>query len=141
MTSMNVVQISTPHPLLSIYVQNSSIPLILDVQFQTNLPPLHMINIWRSWKFSKGIFPVNNVWLGMMFGHGANPIFFNKKLKIGRPVGPITSHFFLIPHFPPPRQNGRHICIVICCIFYKVRILVSSKDMMKLLLQVVFLEY
>ena len=124
MSSMKVVQISTPHPLLSIYVQNSSIPLILDVQFQTNLPPLHMINIWRSWKFSKGIFPVNNIWLGIMSGHGANPIFFNKKLKIGRPVGPITSHFFLIPPPPTPSSKWTYMCIVICCIFYKVRILV-----------------
>ena len=26
-----------------------------------------------------------NVWLSMISGHGANPIFFNKKIKIGHP--------------------------------------------------------
>ena len=42
MTSMKIVQFSrTPTPV-SIYVQNSSTPLSLDVQFQTNLP-LQMI--------------------------------------------------------------------------------------------------
>ena len=41
----------------------------------------------------------------MMSGHGGNPIFFNKKIKIGRPeqsltphpLRPITPHFCLIP--------------------------------------------
>ena len=44
----------------------------------------------------------------MMSGHGRNPIFVNKKIKIGRPehsltphpLRPITSHFCLTP--PPP---------------------------------------
>ena len=44
----------------------------------------------------------------MMSGLGGNPIFFNKKIKIGRPEHPltpytptpITSHFCLTP--PPP---------------------------------------
>ena len=40
MTSMKIVQFSRPPTLLSSYVQNSSTPLILDVQFQTNPPPL-----------------------------------------------------------------------------------------------------
>ena len=52
----------------------------------------------------------------MMSGHGANSIFFNKKIKIGRPkhlliphaLRPITSHFYLTP-LPP--QSGRHMCI------------------------------
>ena len=47
--------------------------------------------------------------------HGANPIFFNKKIKIGRPkhsvtlhpLRPITSHFFDLF----PCQSGRHMCI------------------------------
>ena len=55
----------------------------------------------------------------MMSGHGANPIFFDKEIKIGRPrhllippptLRPITSHFCLIHHLAPP-QSGRHICI------------------------------
>ena len=41
----------------------------------------------------------------MMSGYGANPIFFNKKIKIGRaehllspiPLRPVTSHFYLTP--------------------------------------------
>ena len=53
----------------------------------------------------------------MMSGHGSNPIFFNKKNKIGRPehplapslpLCPITFHFYFIP-LPP--QSGRHMCI------------------------------
>ena len=39
MTPMNIVQFSRAPPPLSIYVQNSSIPLTLDVQFQTNPHP------------------------------------------------------------------------------------------------------
>ena len=40
MTSIKIVQFSRPpYPVLSIYIQNSSTPLTLDVQFQTNLPP------------------------------------------------------------------------------------------------------
>ena len=59
-----------------------------------------------------------------MSGHGANPIFFNKKIKIGRPEHSLTPHpptsnnlSFLPyppptpPHPPPPRQSGRHMCI------------------------------
>ena len=52
-----------------------------------------------------------------MSGHGANPIFFNKKKKkkFGRPehsltphpLHSITSHFCLIP----PLQSGRQMCI------------------------------
>ena len=46
----------------------------------------------------------------MMSGHHANPIFFNKKIKIGRPecsltpnpLRPITFHFCLNPPSPPP---------------------------------------
>ena len=53
----------------------------------------------------------------MMSGHGHDPIFFNKKIKIGRPehslnpqpLRPITSHFCLTP--PPPAQSERHTCI------------------------------
>ena len=43
MTPMKIVQFSRAPPPLSIYVQNSSIPLTLDVQFQTNPIPLQMI--------------------------------------------------------------------------------------------------
>ena len=42
MTSMKIVQISRPPPPMSSYVQNSSTPLTLDVQFQTR-PYLQMI--------------------------------------------------------------------------------------------------
>ena len=42
----------------------------------------------------------------MMSGHGANSVFFNKKIKTGRPehflsphpLHPITSHFYFIPY-------------------------------------------
>ena len=33
-----------------------------------------------------------NVWLSMMSGHGANPIFIIKKIKIGRPEHALTPH-------------------------------------------------
>ena len=76
------------------------------------------------------------IWLGIMSGHGPNPIFFNKKLKIGRPVGPITSHFFLIP--PPPTPSSKWTSYVYRHMLYILQSSHSSKDMMKLLLQVVF---
>ena len=48
----------------------------------------------------------------MMSGHGGNPIFFNKKIKIGRqehsltphPLRPIASHFCLTPPLLPPSK-------------------------------------
>ena len=53
----------------------------------------------------------------MMSGHGVNPIFFNKKIKTGRPehsltphpLHPITSHFCLNP--PPPLLKVDVICV------------------------------
>ena len=39
MTSMKIVQFSRPPLPFSIYVQNSSTPLTLDVQFVTTTPP------------------------------------------------------------------------------------------------------
>ena len=59
----------------------------------------------------------------MMSGHGGSPIFFNKKIKIGRPehsltphpLRPITSHFCLTPHPSSPPQSGRHMCITPNC--------------------------
>ena len=51
MTSMKIVQFSRPPPPFSIYVQNSSTPLTLDVQFQTTTPsppPLQMIPCMRT---------------------------------------------------------------------------------------------
>ena len=50
----------------------------------------------------------------MMSGHGGNPIFFNKTIKIGRPEHSLTSHpptSNNISFFPYPPQSGRHICI------------------------------
>ena len=57
----------------------------------------------------------------MMSGHGANPLFFNEKIKIGHPehsqtptlLHPITFHFCLTPPppTPPPPRSGRHMCI------------------------------
>ena len=49
----------------------------------------------------------------MMSGHGENPIFFNKKVKIGHPensltphpLRPITSHFCLTP-LPPSKWTS-----------------------------------
>ena len=55
MTSMKIVQFSRPSTLLSIYVQNYSTPLTLDVQCQTPPLPLQMItnqlkeNIIQGW--------------------------------------------------------------------------------------------
>ena len=54
-----------------------------------------------------------------MSGHGANPIFCHKKIKIGCPghsltlhlLKPKTSHFCLTPPLPIPPQIGRHIYI------------------------------
>ena len=50
----------------------------------------------------------------MMSAHGANPIFVNEKIKIGRPehlLTPhwITSHFYLTPHHLP--LSGCHLCM------------------------------
>ena len=47
--------------------------------------------------------------------HGANPIFFNKKIKIGHLEhslpSPLTSdNISYLPYLPPP-QSGRYICI------------------------------
>ena len=72
---------------------------------------------------SKGRFLVNNT---LMFGSawclviGGNPIFFNKKINIGRPehsltphpLHPITSHFCLTPphpHPPPPSRWASYV--------------------------------
>ena len=47
-----------------------------------------------------------------MSGYGVNPIFFNEKIKTGRPKHPIrliTSHFSLTP--PNPPLSGLHMCI------------------------------
>ena len=72
--------------------------------------------VWRH--SQKEDFLSINFWLRMMSGHGANPVFFNKKIKIGHPehelplphLRPITSHFALPPtHLTP--QSGRHMCI------------------------------
>ena len=52
-----------------------------------------------------------------MSGHGTNPIFLNKKIKVGRPkhlltrpatqpLRWITSHFYITPS-----QSGCHMCI------------------------------
>ena len=57
----------------------------------------------------------------MMSGHGANPMFFDKKNKIGRPenllspqpLRPITSHFCLT--HPTHPQSVRHMCITPYC--------------------------
>ena len=38
----------------------------------------------------------------MMCGHGANPIFFNKKIKIERPEHSLTPH----PPLPPPTSDN-----------------------------------
>ena len=46
----------------------------------------------------------------------ANPIFFNKKMKIGRPEHSLnphtpTCHNILFLPYPPPPQSGRHMFI------------------------------
>ena len=51
--------------------------------------------VWRQSQKEDFLSTINyiNVWLSMMLGHGANPIFFNnKKIKIGRP-----EHFLTPP--------------------------------------------
>ena len=53
----------------------------------------------------------------MMPGHGGNPIFFNKKIKIGRPEHSLTPHsstfdnISFLPYPPSHPQRGRHMCI------------------------------
>ena len=54
----------------------------------------------------------------MMSGHGADPIFFNKrKVTIGRPEHSLNPHpstsknISFLPDPPIPRQSGRHMCI------------------------------
>ena len=65
-----------------------------------------------------------NVWLSMMSGHGTNPIFLNKKIKIWPPehllpfppsprpaprlLRPIAFQFCYTPN---ASQSGRHMCI------------------------------
>ena len=51
---------------------------------------------------SKGQFLVN-VWFSMMSGHGTNPIFFNKKIKIGCPE-----------HLLNPRPMSDYISFLPC---------------------------
>ena len=48
MTSMKILQFSTPPPPLFIYIQNSSTPLTLDVQFQQLLSPNNNKSIKRK---------------------------------------------------------------------------------------------
>ena len=70
---------------------------------------------------SKRRFFVNSisVWLSIMSGHGANPIFFNKKKKRlevkntrqpSTSLHPITSHFCLTPSHPPLKVDV--ICVL-----------------------------
>ena len=52
----------------------------------------------------------------MMSGHGANPICFNKKRKIGRPehsltLTPKSDNISFLPYLPHHPQSGRHMCI------------------------------
>ena len=47
-------------------------------------------------------------------GHGGNPVFFNKKIKIGRPEHsltptPLRPINLIFPYTPP--QSGHHTCI------------------------------
>ena len=67
----------------------------------------------------------------MMSGHGANPIFFNKKSKdwtsitLAKPPPPLRlSHFCLTPA-PLPPQSGRRMCIIpinINIVFHKIEL-------------------
>ena len=59
-----------------------------------------------------------NIWVSMMSGHGANPIFCKKKIKIGRPKHSVTPYpptsdniSFLPYPSPPSLQSGRHMYI------------------------------
>ena len=63
----------------------------------------------------------------MMFGRGANPIFFNNKKKIRRPehslpptparLPPASYNILFLPSTPPPLQGGRHMCTTPDCIW------------------------
>ena len=52
-----------------------------------------------------------------MSGHGANPIFFNKKIKIGRPEHSLTPHpptsnnISFLPYPPPYPVKVDVICV------------------------------
>ena len=52
----------------------------------------------------------------MMSGHGGNPIFFNKKIKIGHLEHSLTPHSSTFDNisflpYPPLLQSGSHMCI------------------------------
>ena len=105
MTPMKIVQFSRSPPPLSIYVQNSSTPLTLGVQFQTKPSPpfpLQMItnqlkeNIIQGWL----LYLIRS--FNMMSGHGANSLIKNKDWTSRKLVNPppLTSDnisFFLYP--------------------------------------------
>ena len=67
----------------------------------------------------------------MMSGHGTNPIFFNKKIKIGRPKHSLSPHLLrlLKSHFYLPRPTPDHpnqsgvdvICVSPLQVFFKVQ--------------------
>ena len=46
-----------------------------------------------------------------MSGHGGNPIFFHKKIKIGRPEHSLTPHPHLILPYPPRPLKVDVICV------------------------------
>ena len=92
-------------------------------------------NQWYLWKDgvtvwqSIGRFLVNNfvnVWPSMMSGHGANPIFCNKKIKIGSqehllPPPPTSDNisFLPYPNTPPPSKWTSYVYVICCITLYK----------------------
>ena len=69
-----------------------------------------------------------NVWLSMLSGHRANPIFFNKKDKdwTSTPLRPITSHFCLTP-LRPLTSKVDAICISLPILVSTVKLIIISK--------------
>ena len=132
MTSIKIVQFSRPPTLLFIYVQNSSSPLIVEVQFQTNpSSPLQVVtnqlkaNIIQEWPlYVTSSFPqvgfrfqcqfINLVWLS--FSLPGFPFYFfspcmwineiKTKAKPNHVIFKVTTHS--IVRYSPQRMQWRH---------------------------------
>ena len=107
--SRKVVQFSRSHPPpptpLFIYIQNSSTPLDLDAQFQTNRPSLQMITNQLKENMFGPIFCNNNKkkhWKSRTVATIPPP-------PSPLPLRPITSHFFPTSH--PTLLKKNVICV------------------------------
>ena len=76
------------------------------------------------------------VWINMMSGHGANPIFFNKKIKFGRPEHsltprpPMSDNISFLPDPPPPPSKWTSYVYHLLCLYFFCRIIGNSLSQM-----------